>query len=132
MAPRHRWAALALLAQAAAATNAWAASRLLAASNARVTVKSAPGVIAGEDMTRVRAVDAWLNGGAPPPVWEVKSKEDVSVGKELARGRSKCVKHGRLGRGKVVVVAVCPVSNSSNCAEIKFRPPRAIDAMLSP
>ena len=95
--------------------------------------RSAPGVINGEDMTRVRAVEAWLDKGAPPPpVWEVKTKLDVSVGKELARGRSKCVRHGRLGREKIVVVTACPVSNSSNCAEIKFRPPRAIDAMLSP
>ena len=105
---------------------------LLMHARAASTTRSAPGVITGEDMKRVRAADAWLNGGPPPPVWEVKTKEDVSVGKELARGRSKCVKHGRLGRGKVVIVAVCPVSNSSNCAEIKFRPPRAIDAMLSP
>ena len=106
-----------LLAQAAAATNAWAASRLLAASNARVTVKSAPGVIAAEDMARVRAVEAWLEKGAPPPQhWAVKSKEDVSIGKELARGRSKCVRHGRLGREKIVVVSVLPVSNSSNFA----------------
>ena len=106
-----------LLAQAAAATNAWAASRLLAASNARVTVKSAPGVITGEDMKRVRAVEVWLEkSGPPPPAWDVKTKADVSIGKELARGRSKCVRHGRLGREKIVVVAVCPVSNSSNFA----------------
>jgi hypothetical protein len=105
-----------LLAQAAAATNAWAASRLLAASNARVTVKSTPGVITGEDMKRVRAADAWLNGGPPPPGWDVKTKADVSIGKELARGRSKCVRHGRLGREKIVVVSVLPVSNSSNFA----------------
>ena len=94
----------------------WAASTLHAAASARVTVKSTPGVINGEDMARVRAADAWLNGGPPPPRWEVKTKADVSIGKELARGRSKCVRHGRLGREKIVVVAVLPVSNSSNFA----------------
>ena len=113
MAHRHQWAAM-LLAQAA--SHAWAASRLLAASNARVTT-STPGVINGEDMARVRAVEAWLDKGGPPPQsWEVKTKADVSIGKELARGRSKCVRHGRLGTRKVVVVAVCPVSNSSKSA----------------
>ena len=92
-----------LLAQAA--SHAWAASTMQ------------PGVINGEDMTRVRAVESWLDKGGPPPQhWEVKTKEDVSVGKELARGRSKCVRHGRLGTRKVVVVAVCPVSNSSKSA----------------
>ena len=101
MAHRHRWAVM-LLAQAA--SHAWAASTMQ------------PGVINGEDMTRVRAADAWLNGGPPPQHWEVKTKADVSIGKELARGRSKCVRHGRLGREKIVVVAVCPVSNSSNFA----------------
>ena len=99
----QRWAALLLV-------QVWAASTLPKAPT------SAPGVITGEDMTRVRAADAWLNGGPPPPVWDVKTKEDVSVGKELARGRSKCVRHGRLGRGKIVVVSVLPVSNSSNFA----------------
>ena len=103
--------------------HAWAASTLLAAAeSARVTVKSAPGVINGEDMTRVRAVEAWLDKGAPPPpVWEVKTKADVSIGKELARGRSKCVRHGRLGTRKVVVVAVCPVSNSSAFAGHNYK-----------
>ena len=76
-----------------------------------------PGVINGVDMTRVRAVEAWLDKGGPPPQhWEVKTKADVSIGKELARGRSKCVRHGRLGREKIVVVSVLPVSNSSNFA----------------
>ena len=103
----QRWAVM-LLALAAAATNAWAAS---------TSTRSAPGVIVAEDMARVRAVEAWLEKGAPPPQhWALKSKEDVSIGKELARGRSKCVRHGRLGREKIVVVAVCPVSNSSNFA----------------
>ena len=38
--------------------HAWAASTLLAAAeSAHVTVKSAPGVITAEDMTRVRAVE---------------------------------------------------------------------------
>ena len=70
-----------LLAQAAAATNAWAPTLLLVA-DALVTVKSAPGVINGEDMTRVRAVEAWLEKGAPPPQqWDVKQKADVSIGK---------------------------------------------------
>ena len=97
-----------LLAQAAAATNAWAASRLLAASNARVTVKSAPGVITGEDMTRVRAVEAWLDKGGPPPQhWEVKTKADVSIGKELARGRSKCVRHRQQQSGGCPCIRGC-------------------------
>ena len=81
-----------------------------------------PGVINGEDMTRVRAVEAWLDKGGPPPQsWEVKAKADVSIGKELARGRSKCVRHGRLGTRKVVVVAVCPVSNSSAFAGHNYK-----------
>ena len=103
--------------------HAWAASTLLAAAeSAHVTVKSAPGVINGEDMTRVRAVESWLDKGAPPPpAWEVKTKADVSIGKELARGRSKCVRHGRLGTRKVVVVAVCPVSNSSAFAGHNYK-----------
>ena len=109
-----------LLAQAASHT--LAASTLLAASSARVTTKSTPGVINGEDMTRVRAVEAWLDKGGPPPQsWEVKTKADVSIGKELARGRSKCVRHGRLGTRKVVVVAVCPVSNSSAFAGHNYK-----------
>ena len=96
---------------------------LHAAGGARpVTVKSTPGVINGEDMTRVRAVEAWLDKGGPPPQsWEVKTKADVSIGKELARGRSKCVRHGRLGTRKVVVVAVCPVSNSSAFAGHNYK-----------
>ena len=103
--------------------HAWAASTLLAAAeSARVTVKSAPGVITAEDMTRVRGVEAWLDKGGPPPQsWEVKTKADVSIGKELARGRSKCVRHGRLGTRKVVVVAVCPVSNSSAFAGHNYK-----------
>ena len=103
--------------------HAWAASALLAAAeSAHVTVKSAPGVINGEDMTRVRAVEAWLDKGGPPPQsWEVKTKADVSIGKELARGRSKCVRHGRLGTRKGGVVAVCPVSNSSAFAGHNYK-----------
>ena len=70
----------------------------------------------------MRAVEAWLDkGGPPPPAWEVKTKADVSIGKELARGRSKCVRHGRLGTRKVVVVAVCPVSNSSAFAGHNYK-----------
>ena len=100
----QRWAALLLV-------QVWAASALPKPPT------SAPGVIAGEDMKRVRAAEAWLDKGGPPPQsWEVKTKADVSIGKELARGRSKCVRHGRLGRGKIVVVSVLPVSNSSNFA----------------
>ena len=63
----QRWAALLLV-------QVWAASALPKPPT------SAPGVITGEDMKRVRAADAWLNGGPPPPVWEVKTKADVSVG----------------------------------------------------
>ena len=100
----QRWRAMLLV-------HAWAASALPKAP------PSAPGVIAAEDMARVRAVEAWLEKGAPPPQhWDVKTKADVSIGKELARGRSKCVRHGRLGREKIVVVSVLPVSNSSNFA----------------
>ena len=118
-----------LLAQAA--SHAWAGSTLQAASSARVTTKSTPGVINGEDMTRVRAVEAWLDKGGPPPQsWEVKTKADVSIGKELARGRSKCVRHGRLGTRKVVVVAVCPVSNSSAFAGHNYKELHAADEAL--
>ena len=100
----QRWAAMLLV-------HAWAAP----------PTRSTPGVINGEDMTRVRAV-AWLDKGGPPPQsWEVKTKADVSIGKELARGRSKCVRHGRLGTRKVVVVAVCPVSNSSAFAGHNYK-----------
>ena len=105
----QRWAALLLV-------QVWAASALPKAPT------SAPGVIAAEDMARVRAVEAWLEKGAPPPQhWDVKTKADVSIGKELARGRSKCVRHGRLGTRKVVVVAVCPVSNSSAFAGHNYK-----------
>ena len=99
----------------------WAAMLLVHAWAAPPT-RSTPGVINGEDMTRVRAVEAWLDKGGPPPQsWEVKTKADVSIGKELARGRSKCVRHGRLGTRKVVVVAVCPVSNSSAFAGHNYK-----------
>ena len=111
----QRWAAMLLV-------HAWAASTLLAAAESPASPSSAPGVINGEDMTRVRAVEAWLDKGGPPPQsWEVKTKADVSIGKELARGRSKCVRHGRLGTRKVVVVAVCPVSNSSAFAGHNYK-----------
>ena len=120
----HRWAAFALLAQVIANMgHPWAAYALLLllpSTAAETRVKQSPptpalGPINDEDMTRVRLVEKWLDNGGPAPAhWDVRTKADVEVGKELARGRSKCVRHGRIGTAKVVVVAACPVTNATS------------------